>query len=152
MSVNQQNGLEQKSDTAVLEHADPLYREHILDHFRNPRNFGHLTSCSIQHKETNPLCGDEVEIMINIADDTQRITDIRFHGQGCAISMAAASLLTEELQGKTLQEAKNTTPEKMLELLGIEVGIVRRKCALLALKALQEGLAQYKSTEVRIWH
>lgn len=147
MNVNRQNGLEQKSDTAVLEHADPLYREHILDHFRNPRNFCQLGSCSIRHKETNPLCGDEVEIMIQVEQNGEKIADIKFQGQGCAISMAAASLLTEELHGKTLQDAKSITPERMLELLGIEVGIVRRKCALLSLKAVQEGIKKYKTEE-----
>ncbi len=128
-----------------VQFSDDLYREHILDHFKNPRNFGKLANCTIRHKELNPLCGDEIEMMLVIDEpqgNEKKIADIRFQGQGCAISMAAASLLTEQAQGKTVQEVKSLKPESVLELLGIQVGIVRLKCALLALKTLQKGLEE----------
>ncbi|MDP3639577.1 MAG: iron-sulfur cluster assembly scaffold protein [Nanoarchaeota archaeon] len=125
--------------------SDDLYREHILDHFKNPRNFGELANCTLRHKEQNPLCGDEMEIMLKIDGQQaqeKKLVDIRFQGQGCAISMAAASLLSEHIKGKSIEDVKNVQPEEMLGLLGVQVGVVRRKCALLALKTVHKALEE----------
>ncbi len=111
--------------------------EVLLDHYKDPRNFGHLEHPDIVHEEGNPSCGDQIRIEIKLRGDV--IAEIRFSGKGCAISQAAASLLTEELKGKPLEYARNFTREEMLQLLGIEVSPIRRKCALLALKVVKVG-------------
>jgi nitrogen fixation NifU-like protein len=117
---------------------DDFYRENILDHYRNPRNKGHLESPTHSHEEHNPLCGDVIRIDLHVNDE-QVIDQVGFEGQGCAISQASASMLTEMIQGKTLEEVKKLGKEDILEALGIEIGPVRLKCALLSLKALKAG-------------
>lgn len=109
----------------------------IIEHYKNPQNFGHLDSPDIVHEEGNPSCGDQIRIELKI--DNNRITDVRFSGKGCAISQAAASILTEEIKGKTLEEVKQFDKQKMLDLLGIEISAIRLKCALLALKVVKAG-------------
>ena len=118
---------------------DDFYRENILDHYRNPRNKGHLENPTHTHEEHNPLCGDvlHMELRVNSEDV---IEEIRFDGEGCAISQASASMLTEMIQGKTLEEAKQVSKEDILEALGIDIGPVRLKCALLSLKVLKAGV------------
>jgi nitrogen fixation NifU-like protein len=118
---------------------DDFYRENILDHYRNPRNKGHLENPTHTHEEHNPLCGDvlHIELQVNSEDV---IEEVRFDGQGCAISQASASMLTEMIQGKTLEEAKQVSKEDILEALGIDIGPVRLKCALLSLKVLKAGV------------
>ena len=116
---------------------DQFYREYILDHYKNPRNFGRLENPDISHEELNPLCGDVIGMDLKLADG--RIEDVRFHGRGCAISQASASLLTERIKGKTLEEAKQIGKEDVLEELGIEISAARIKCALLSLKVLKAG-------------
>jgi len=111
--------------------------EVLLDHYKDPRNFGHIEDPDIVHEEGNPSCGDQIRIEIKL--DGDRIEDIKFSGKGCAISQAAASMLTEELKGKPLEYAKHFTREDMLDLLGIEVSALRLKCALLALKVVKAG-------------
>lgn len=118
---------------------DDLYRENILDHYKHPRNYGELADASITHEEHNPLCGDQLTLYLRI-DDADRIAEVRFRGKGCAISQASASMLTEELVGKTVAEAKLIDKESILDLLGIPIGPVRLKCALLVLKTLKAGL------------
>ncbi len=118
-----------------------MYREHIMDHFRNPRNYGHLTSCSFKHKEFNPLCGDEISVEIKLNGDI--IEDISFVGRGCSISQASASMVTEELKGKTIQEVKSLDRNFVLGLLNIEITPVRLKCALLSLCAVKEGVKEF---------
>lgn len=115
-----------------------LYREHILDHYQNPRNYGELEDPDISHEEYNPLCGDRLVIQLKIKDD--RVAEVKFHGEGCAISQASASMLTELIEGKSLDEVKALTKEDVLDLLGIPISPVRLKCALLSLKALKAGV------------
>ncbi len=114
---------------------DDLYRDYILDHYKRPRNFGELEPHDLEALEHNPLCGDELGVHIRVADD--RIADIRFHGHGCAISQASASIASEELKGMTLAEVGELDADWMIELLGIPVSATRRKCALLNLKVVR---------------
>jgi nitrogen fixation NifU-like protein len=114
---------------------DDLYRDYILDHYKRPRNFGELDPHDLDAFEHNPLCGDQLGVHIRVRDN--RIVDIRFHGHGCAISQAAASIASEELKGMTLDEAGGLPADWVLELLGIPVSATRRKCALLGLKAVR---------------
>jgi len=118
---------------------DDFYRENILDHYRNPRNKGRLENPTHMHEEHNPLCGDVIRIDL-VVNEQDVIEEVRFDGQGCAISQASASMLTEMIQGKTLEEAKQVSKEDILEALGIDIGPVRLKCALLSLKALKAGV------------
>jgi nitrogen fixation NifU-like protein len=117
---------------------DDLYRQDILDHSQNPRNFGTLEHPEISAEDSNPLCGDKIRMDLRVKDGT--IEDVKFTGVGCSISRAAASMLTEEIKGKTLEEVKRIGRDDVLELLGIELGPVRLKCALLALKTLKVGI------------
>ena len=116
---------------------DQMYREYILDHYKNPRNFGRLEGADISHEENNPLCGDVVGMDFRVTDDV--IEDVRFHGRGCAISQASASLLTERLKGMSLADARKIDKDDVLEELGIEISPARLKCALLSLKVLKVG-------------
>ena len=116
---------------------EQFYREYILDHYKNPRNFGRLEGADISHEEYNPLCGDMVGMDFRLRDGV--IEDVRFHGRGCAVSQAAASLMTERLKGMALEEARQVSKEDVLEDLGIEVSPARLKCALLSLKVLKVG-------------
>jgi nitrogen fixation NifU-like protein len=116
---------------------DQFYREYILDHYKNPRNFGRLENPNITHEEDNPLCGDVVGMDFKVEDGV--IEDIRFHGRGCAISQASASLLTERLKGMALEDAKKIDKNDVLGELGIEISPARIKCALLSLKVLKVG-------------
>ncbi len=117
---------------------DSLYREVILDHYRNPRNKGTLDPADYSYEDTNPLCGDEVRIDVRVAGGI--VSDIRFTGRGCAVSQAATSILTEMVQGRPLAEVKALTKDDLLEELGIPVSPARLKCALLGLKVLKAGL------------
>jgi nitrogen fixation protein NifU and related proteins len=114
---------------------DALYRDYILDHYKNPRNFGTLEPHDRDFHDHNPLCGDELGVHLRLEDG--RIEDLRFHGQGCAISQAAASIASEELIGMELEEAAALSADWIIDLLGIEITPARRKCALLALKVMR---------------
>jgi nitrogen fixation protein NifU and related proteins len=114
---------------------DALYRDYILDHYKNPRNFGTLDPHDRDFHDHNPLCGDELGVHLRLEDG--RIEDLRFHGQGCAISQAAASIASEELIGMALDEAAALPADWIIDLLGIEITPARRKCALLALKVMR---------------
>ena len=116
---------------------DDLYRENILDHYRYPRNKGHLDNPDIHYHDVNPFCGDEITLELKVEDD--RIVNVAFEGKGCAISQASASMLTEELVGMSIDEAKALDKDFIVEMLGIEIGPVRMKCALLPLKVLKAG-------------
>ena len=116
---------------------DQFYREFILDHYKNPRNFGRLDGANVSHEEYNPLCGDLVGMDFRIADGV--IEEVRFHGRGCAISQASASLMTERLRGMSLEEARRISKDDVLEELGIDISPARLKCALLTLKVLKVG-------------
>jgi nitrogen fixation NifU-like protein len=114
---------------------DDLYRDYILEHYKRPRNFGELDPHDLEALEHNPLCGDELGVHIRVKDD--RIEDLRFHGHGCAISQAAASIASEELKGMGLDEVAQLGADWVLELLGIPISATRRKCALLSLKVVR---------------
>ena len=116
---------------------DQFYREFILDHYRNPRNFGRLEGADISHEEYNPLCGDLVGMDFRLRDGV--IDEVKFHGRGCAISQASASLLTQRLHGMSLEDARSISRDDVLGELGIEISPARLKCALLPLKALKVG-------------
>jgi nitrogen fixation NifU-like protein len=118
--------------------ADSLYREIILDHYRNPRNRGTLDPHDYSAEDVNPLCGDEVRIDVRVADG--RVEEIKFSGRGCAVSQASASILTEMVEGMTLDEVKALTKDDLLEEIGIPVSPARLKCALLSLKVLKSGV------------
>ena len=115
---------------------DELYRDNILDHYKNPRNFGELEPHDLEFHDHNPLCGDELGVHL-VVDDEGRIADLRFHGQGCAISQAAASIASEDLIGMSVSEVPELSADWVLDRLGIEVSPTRRKCALLSLKVLR---------------
>ena len=109
-----------------------------MEHYRHPRNYGELDTATITRHEHNPLCGDQLTLYLDIKDDM--INQVHFKGKGCAISQAAASMLTEELEGKSVEFAKQLDKQFVLDLLGIPIGPVRLKCALLSLKTLKAGL------------
>lgn len=117
---------------------DDLYREVILDHYKNPRNYGTLDPHDISYEDDNPLCGDKIRIDLRL-DGENRVKEVAFSGRGCAISQASASMLTESIVGKSLEEIRQISKEDILEMLGIELGPVRLKCALLSLKVLKAG-------------
>lgn len=117
---------------------DDLYREMILDHYRDPRNKGRLDPADISYEDDNPLCGDEIHLYLRL-DGENRVREVAWEGDGCAISMASASMLSEEIKGKTLEELRHLGKDHILEMLGIELGPVRLKCALLSLKVLKAG-------------
>ena len=115
---------------------DALYRDHILDHYKNPRNFGTLDPHDLEHHDHNPLCGDEMGVHIRVSGDGT-IEDLRFHGQGCAISQTAASMASEELIGMKVRDISELGAAWAIDLLGIDISPTRRKCALLSLKVMR---------------
>lgn len=118
---------------------DDLYREVIIEHYKNPGYRGHLDPHDILFEDSNPLCGDHIEITLR-TDEKGNVADARFDGHGCAISQASADLLIESIIGKPLDEVKQLNRDSILELLGIDLGPVRLKCALLSLKVLKAGV------------
>lgn len=117
---------------------DSIYREQIIDLYENPLNYGELEDADFVYEEDNPLCGDVIQIAVRL-DENQRVADVKWEGQGCAISQASASLLTEEIKGMSLDEVKEFSKEELLDLLGIQLSMTRVKCALLSLKVLKAG-------------
>ena len=120
-----------------------MYRQQILDHYRNPRNYGELEEPTYTHLGENTSCGDEITVDVKL-DEAGVIRAVRFRGEGCAISQAAASLLTEEVTGLTLDELYALDRDDVLDLLGVEVTPMRIKCAVLAEKVLQDGAKLYE--------
>lgn len=120
--------------------SDPrnLYREEILENFRNPQNYGKLSDFDKHSKQHNPLCGDEIEMFVKFDDSS--LYDIRFQGKGCAISISSASILTEYVKDKEKKHVKKMSDDEMISLLGIEVSDARKKCALLSLYVLRDCL------------
>lgn len=118
---------------------DDLYREIIVDRYKNPLYRGVLEPHDITFEDDNPLCGDHIRIDLRVGEDG-RVSEAAFDGHGCAISQASADLLLESIQGKTLDEVKALSKEDLLDMLGLELGPVRLKCALLSLKVLKAGV------------
>jgi nitrogen fixation NifU-like protein len=117
---------------------DDLYRELILDHYQHPHNHGEIPGADISYEDSNPLCGDKIRIDIRLKGNV--VEDVKFNGKGCAISQASASMLTDELIGKSVDEIKKLDKKFILDLLGIPLGPSRIKCALLPLKVVKAGV------------
>ena len=118
---------------------DDMYREMIIDHYKNPRRRGTLDPHDFSYEDDNPACGDHIRIDVRL-DENQVVTEALFSGEGCAISQASADLLLESIIGKHIDDVKGLDKEHILEMLGIELGPVRLKCALLPLKVLKAGV------------
>ncbi|WP_415087772.1 Fe-S cluster assembly sulfur transfer protein SufU [Natronomonas sp.] len=118
-----------------------MYRQQILDHYKNPRNYGELEGADIEHVGENPMCGDTIKMFVVLADDDETIEHVNFIGDGCAISQASASMLSEELRGKTLSEVREMDRDDIIDMLGVELSPMRIKCAVLAEKVAQDGIA-----------
>jgi nitrogen fixation NifU-like protein len=117
---------------------DSIYREIILEHYKNPANRGTLDPADFTYQDVNPLCGDEIRIDVRVAED--HVSEIRFSGRGCAVSQASASILTEMVEGKSLDEVKAIGRDELLDEIGIPVSPARMKCAMLGLKVLKAGI------------
>ena len=118
---------------------DSIYRENILEHSKHPQNKGHLDPYDYAFEDTNPLCGDEVRIELRVNEDGV-VTEVAFDGQGCAISQASASMLTEIVTGMTVDQVKSMPKEELLDEIGIDLSPARLKCALLSLNVLKASL------------
>jgi nitrogen fixation NifU-like protein len=125
---------------------DQLYRENILDHYKNPRNYGEIEDADAEAEGMNPLCGDEVTITVAFADDGDTIEDVKFSGRGCAISQAATSMLTELVKGRSASEVATLPREDLLDEVGVPLTPVRLKCAILGLSTLRLALHKEKGT------
>lgn len=124
---------------------DTLYREEILEHFRSPQHFGKPKNYTISAKQTNPFCGDEIEMYVNIGRK-EIVEDIGFVGKGCAICIASTSILTEHIMGKSLTDLTKLSDASMLDLLAVEVSDTRKKCALLGAAVLRDCLGQLQNS------
>ena len=117
---------------------ESIYREQIIDLYEHPLNYGQLETADWSYEEDNPLCGDVIRIDVKL-DDQNRVAEVAWSGDGCAISQAAASLLTEEIKGMKLDEVRTFDKEELLNLIGVKLSMARVKCALLSLKVLKAG-------------
>lgn len=125
-----------------------IYHEMIIDYSRNPANYGKLENPDVTYHDSNPLCGDSIDIDLKIDDN--KVSDIKFHGKGCAICMACSSVLTEITKGKDIEEVKNIVKKDVLSELGLEnLQAVRIKCALLSLKVLKYALYSYLAKHIK---
>jgi nitrogen fixation NifU-like protein len=120
-----------------------MYRQQILDHYKNPRNYGELEDPTYTHVGENPVCGDTIEMDVVLADDEEIIERVAFRGDGCAISQASASMLSEELAGKLVEDLLAMDRDDIIDMLGVEISAMRVKCAVLAEKVAQDGAEIY---------
>lgn len=118
-----------------------MYQEQILDHYKSPRNFGKIEDADVHARDSNPLCGDEIDLYLKL-DGQNRVADVKFEGRGCAISQASASMLTQALKGKSMEEVEKIDREFILNKLGIPLSAVRLKCALLSVHILKLAIQQ----------
>ena len=121
-----------------------MYRQQILDHYKNPRNYGELEEKTFSHMGENPLCGDQIEIDVKLDDDGETIEAVRFHGDGCAISQASASMLTGALHGMSVEEMRDLDTDDVVDMLGVDISPMRIKCAVLVEKVVQDGHEIYE--------
>ncbi len=120
-----------------------MYRQQILDHYKNPRNYGELEDPTFTHVGENPMCGDEIRMDVKL-DDEETIEQIAFSGDGCAISQASASMLSSKLQGTTVEELLGMDRDDVIDMLGVDISPMRVKCAVLAEKVAQDGAEIYR--------
>lgn len=118
--------------------SDSLYRDHLLDHYYSPRNYGLRDGFDIEARGANPLCGDSLTVRLKVTEG--RISDVCFESEGCVVNRAAASMLFERIKGRTKNEARAVSAEEMLSLLGVDIMPARLKCALLALEAIKSAV------------
>ncbi|MEF8830236.1 MAG: iron-sulfur cluster assembly scaffold protein [Halobacteriales archaeon] len=121
-----------------------MYRQQILEHYRNPRNYGELEDPTFSHVGENPMCGDEITVDVDLADDGETIERVAFRGDGCAISQASASMLTEKLPGMTLDDVADLDRDDAIDMLGVDISPMRVKCAVLGEKVVQDGVDIYR--------
>ena len=126
---------------------DDLYREVIIDRFKNPQFRGELDPHDLFFEDDHPLCGDHIQITLRVGDD-EKVTEALFDGKGCSISQATADLLLEEVVGKSISEIKEMTNDDIIDLLGIELGPVRLKCALLSMKVLKGAVYELPAEDI----
>lgn len=122
---------------------DTFYREELMEHYKHPQNKGSLTNPSVNIKEVNSMCGDEINLQLAVEDG--KISDVAFDGSACSVSIVSSSMLTEFIKGKTLEEVQKIGKDELLELLGITLTTSRIKCATLCLDALAHALEKYES-------
>ena len=128
-----------------------MYRQQILDHYKNPRNTGEIEDPTFTHVGENPMCGDEIRMDVVLSEDEETIEQVAFRGDGCAISQASASMLTSKLQGMTLDELEELDTDDVTEMLGVDISPMRIKCAVLARQVAQDG-ARIHTGELEIDH
>ncbi|MFP8953299.1 Fe-S cluster assembly sulfur transfer protein SufU [Natrialbaceae archaeon A-arb3/5] len=121
-----------------------MYRQQILDHYKNPRNYGKLEDPTFSHIGENPMCGDEIRMDVQLGEDEETIERVAFSGDGCAISQASASMLSGKLRGKTLDELQEMDRDDVVDMLGVDISPMRIKCAVLAEKVAQDGAEIYR--------
>jgi nitrogen fixation NifU-like protein len=120
-----------------------MYRQQILDHYKNPRNYGEIDGATYTHTGENPMCGDTIEMDVVLDDDDEVIERVAFRGDGCAISQASASMLSERLAGMAVEELRAMDRDDIVDMLGVDISPMRVKCAVLAEKVAQDGADIY---------
>lgn len=131
-----------------LNGADDLFKENILDHYREPRHFGKLENPNISFRDKNPVCGDDIQLDLRV--ENGKVVEVAFSGKGCSISMASASMLTEMLLDRDVEDLKKFDKQELLDEIGIDLGPVRIKCALLPLKVLKGGIFGLSKVETEV--
>ena len=120
-----------------------MYRQQILDHYKNPRNYGEIEDPTFSHVGENPMCGDTIQMDVVLDDEEERIEHVAFQGDGCAISQASASMLSEKLQGVAIDDLQEMDRDDIIDMLGVDISPMRVKCAVLAEKVAQDGADIY---------